>query len=75
MEVDELAVAAPLVVVEAHAAEAGGEVELRLEAAQEVGVQLEPVEAEEAGERGRVDLRDLTLAQVQTLEILQSRGH
>ena len=70
MEVDQVAVTAPLVVVEADSPEAVREVELRLEPAQEVAVQLEPVEAAEAVEGGRVHLRDLTLAQVQALEIL-----
>ena len=56
--------------MEADSPEAVREVELRLEPAQEVAVQLEPVEAAEAVEGGRVHLRDLTLAQVQALEIL-----
>ena len=71
LEVDQVAVTAPLVVMEAHSAEAAWEIKLRLEPAQEVTVQLQPVEAVEAGERGRVYLGDLTLAQIQTLEILQ----
>ena len=75
MEVDQVAVTAPLVVVEADSAEAAWEVKLRLQAAQEVAVKLEPVQAVEAVERGRVNLGDLALTQVQTLEILQSRGH
>ena len=70
MEVDQVAVTAPLVVVEADSSQAAGEVELRLNPPEEVGVQLEPVEAVEAVERGRVDLGDLALAEVQTLEIL-----
>ena len=56
--------------MEADSPEAVRKVELRLEPAQEVAVQLEPVEATEAVEGGRVHLRDLTLAQVQALEIL-----
>ena len=75
MEVDQVAVAAPLVVVEADSAEAAWEVILRLQPGQEVTVKLEPVQAVEAVERGRVNLGDLALTQVQTLEILQSRGH
>lgn len=75
MEVDQVAVTAPLVVVEADSAEAAWEVKLRLQPAQEVAVKLEPVQAVEAVERGRVNLGDLALTQVQTLEILQSRGH
>ena len=75
MEVDQVAVAAPLVVVEADSAEAAWEVKLRLQPAQEVTVKLEPVQAMESVERGRVNLGDLALTQVQTLEILQSRGH
>ena len=64
MEVDQVAVTAPLVVMEAHAAEAAREIKLRLEPTQEVTVQLQPVEAVEAGERGRVYLSYLALAQV-----------
>ena len=75
MEVDQVAVTAPLVVVEADSAEAAWEVKLRLQPAQEVAVKLKPVQAVEAVERGRVNFGDLALTQVQTLEILQSRGH
>ena len=64
MEVDQVAVTAPLVVVEADSSKTAGEVELRLKPPEEVGVQLEPVETVEAVERGRVDLGDLTLAEV-----------